>query len=231
MSTWRRERGEGLGSHWSYAVLCDKVAQVFLSMNFNRGKRWVSPLMLSPVLLSIFTSPPLLVFNRLWTAADNKTYPSYPVTLLLAQYTDCSSPPSPAETLDGQIRDCFSLEETQKHTAPDPGPAWIMVHLCPTMPFFYFPTIIPVEAPQQPRLNLERIITFAFTRRLWYAVTLLALLSCKPEGLNCKWPYSYVAGGHFGSLEQSRWEVYVEVGTKQVKQTRWNKNTYADDTQ
>lgn len=89
--TEREGEGEGLGSYWSYAVLRDKVAQVFLSMNFNRGKRRVSLVRLfSPVLpfLSIFTSPPLLVFILLLspsykrTAADSKSYPSYPVTLL-----------------------------------------------------------------------------------------------------------------------------------------------------
>lgn len=42
--------GEGLGSYWSYAVLRDKVAQVFLSMNFNRGKRRVS------LVLPVFSS-------------------------------------------------------------------------------------------------------------------------------------------------------------------------------
>lgn len=33
------EKAGGLGSGRSYAVLCDRVAQVFLSVNFKRGKR------------------------------------------------------------------------------------------------------------------------------------------------------------------------------------------------
>ena len=51
---WQGERGEGLGPNWSYAVLCDKVAQVFLSMNFNRRKRRSS--LMTPVLSSAVVS-------------------------------------------------------------------------------------------------------------------------------------------------------------------------------
>ncbi len=105
MYTWRRERGEGLGPFWSYAVLCDKVAQVFLSMNFSRGKRWISFMLLvlsSAVFLSIFPLhyTCLFSFKSRWTAADNK---SFSLLSSPAQQTDCSSPLSPAETPEGQL--------------------------------------------------------------------------------------------------------------------------------
>lgn len=88
--TWQRERGESLGPHWSYAVLCDKVAQVFLSMNFRKEMNLshaactllccLSPyLYLSPLLVFILLLPS--AYKR-WTAADNKSHPSFPIPLL-----------------------------------------------------------------------------------------------------------------------------------------------------
>lgn len=56
MYTWQRESGEGLGPFWSYAMLCDKVAQDFLLMNFNRGKRWISLSLLPALSHAVFMS-------------------------------------------------------------------------------------------------------------------------------------------------------------------------------
>lgn len=51
-----RRGSRGLGLGWSYAALCDKVAQVFLSMMFNRGNTLICLMLPFPLLhtLSVY---------------------------------------------------------------------------------------------------------------------------------------------------------------------------------
>lgn len=113
-----------MGPYWSYAVLCDGVAQLFLSVNFRMVMNLshaACPLLCCLSLSLYLSSTDCCVYPPVPASRQHEQLQIISLILLFlslssqAQKADCSSPPVPAGKVDDPIRDFIKMH-THAHT-------------------------------------------------------------------------------------------------------------------